>query len=152
MEKIATTRAPPGTTIPHTFRIAPSKKESIKWDNDNFGNGTMIYTDGSGYKNMVGTSAVLYNDGIEIDSLKYQLGTIQDHTVFEGELVGIILGTQLATKHLTLQTSINYSIDNQATMGAMQNKTRQPAQYLIDEIHRGTEELQFSWMTNADKT
>jgi len=38
MEKIATSRAPPGTTIPHTFRIAPSKKESIKWDNNNFGN------------------------------------------------------------------------------------------------------------------
>jgi len=76
MEKIVTTRAPPGTTSPHTFQIVPSKKESIKWDNDHFGNGTMIYTDSSGYKNMVGTSAVLYNNGIKIVSLKYQLRTI----------------------------------------------------------------------------
>jgi len=101
----------------------------------------MIYTDGSGYKSMVGASAVLYNDGIETDSLKYQLGIIRDDTVFEGELVGIILGTHLVTKHPTIRTSINYSTDNQATMGAMQNNSRQPAQYLIDEIHRSTEEL-----------
>jgi len=90
---------------------------------------------------MVGTSAVHYDDGIETDSLKYQLGTTRDHTAFEGELVGIILGTHLATKHPTIWTSINHSIDNQATMGAMQNNSRQPAQYLIDEIHRSTEEL-----------
>jgi len=140
-ETITATRAPPSTSSSHTFRIAASKEEAIKWDTDNFCNGTMMYTDGSCYRNMVGASAVLYFDGIETDSLKYQLGTEREHTVFEGELVGIILGTHLATKHPILRTSINYSIDNQATRRSMQNNSRQPAQYLIDEIHRSTEEL-----------
>jgi len=84
----------------------------------------MIYTDGSGYRSMVGASAVLYDDGIETDSLKYQPGTKQNHTVFKGELVGIILCMHLVTKYPTTQTSINYSIANQATMGAMQNNSR----------------------------
>src|SRR5260221_11358094 len=109
METITATRAPPSTTSPHSYRIAASKEESIEWDNDNFREGTMIYTDGSCYSNMVGASAVLYVNGNKVDSLKYQLGTARSHTVFEGELVGILLGTHLAMKHPTLQTSINYS-------------------------------------------
>jgi ribonuclease HI len=79
----------------------------------------MIYTDGSSYRNGVGAVAVLYVNGNETDSLKFQLGMAHEHTVFEAELVGIILGTHLATKHPTLQSSINYSIDNQATMKLM---------------------------------
>ena len=35
-----------------------------------------------------------------------------------------------------LWMSINYSIDNQATIRSMRNNTKQPAQYLIDEIYR----------------
>jgi hypothetical protein len=59
----------------------------------------MIYTDGSSYRNGVGAVAVLYINGNEMDSLKFQLGTACEHTIFEAELVGIILGTHLATKH-----------------------------------------------------
>ena len=102
----------------------------------------MIYTDGSCYRNMVGASAVPYNNGFEIDSLKFQLSTAGRHTVFEGELIGILLGVHLVTKHHIPQAKVNLSIDNQATIRAMQNNARQPAQYLIDKIHRTTEELQ----------
>ena len=142
METITATRAPLGTTSPHTFQIATSKDKSIKWDTDNFDNRVMIYTDGSCYRNAVGASAVLYVNGIEIDNLKCQLGPAHEHTVFKGELVSIILGTHLATKYPMLHTSINYSIDNQATLKSMQNNSRQPRQYLIDKIHRCTNELQ----------
>ena len=101
----------------------------------------MIYTDGSCYRNMVGASAVLYENGHEIDSLRFQLGFASNHTVFEGELVGIILGVHLATKHQGTQASVNFSVDNQATIKAMQNNARQPAQYLIDEVHHTTSTL-----------
>ena len=142
METITATRAKPGTTSSHKFRRAANKEESIKWDNENFRNGTMIYTDGSCYRNMVGASAVLYEIGQEIGSLKFQLGFASNHTVFEGELVGILLGIHLASKHPGTKASVNFSIDNQATTKAMQNNARQPAQYLIDEIHQTTSVLQ----------
>jgi len=101
----------------------------------------MIYTDGSCYKDKVGASAVLYINGLETVSLKHQLGTKQEHTVFEAELVDILLGIHLAKRHLTAWTPINFSIDNQATIKAMQKNKLQPVQYPIDEIHRSTKHL-----------
>jgi len=142
VETITAMRAQPGSTSPHNYHIANNKKEVIEWDKDNFQNGSMIYTDGSCYRNMVGASAVLYQDGIKTNLLKFQLGTGGKHMVFEGELVGIILGMHLAMKHHIPQARVNFSIDNQATIKAMQNNARQPTQYLINEIHRATEELQ----------
>jgi len=135
---ITATRAQPGSTSPHKFRKAANKEESIKWDNENFSNGTMIYTDSSCCRNMVGASAVRYENGYKIDSLKFQLGFASNHMVFKGELVGILLGIHLASKHQGTQASVNFSINNQATIKAMQNNARQPAQYLIDEIHQTT--------------
>jgi len=88
----------------------------IKWDKENFTNERMIYTDSSCYKDKVGALAVLYINGLETESLKHQLGMKQEHTVFEAELVGILLGTHLAKHHLTARTPINFSIDNQATI------------------------------------
>jgi len=101
----------------------------------------MIYTDSLCYKDKVGVSAVLYINGLETESLKHQLGTKQEHTVFKAELVGILLGTYLAKRHLTAWTPINFSINNQAMIKAMQKNKLQPAQYLIDEIHWSTKYL-----------
>ena len=141
VETITATRPQPGSTSPHNFCMAARKEEAIKWDNKNFHNSIIIYTDGSGYRSMVGASAVLYNNSLEIDLLKFQLGTTGRHSVFEGELIGILLGVHLAMKHHIPQAKVNFSIDNQATIRAMQNNARQPAQYLINKIHQTTEEL-----------
>jgi ribonuclease HI len=138
MEKIHTTRSIPSTHSPHSFRIANNKEEAIEWDREHFKTGTMIYTDGSCYKGMVGALAVIYIDGIKKDELRYQLGEETKHTLFKGELVGIILGTQLAMDNPKLQAPINFNIDNQATLRVMQNNCSQPGQYLIDRIHRFT--------------
>jgi hypothetical protein len=142
VEQIPPTRAHPSTTSPHIFHIADSKEESIAEDSDRFTKGVMIYTDGSCYMSRVGASAVLYIGSVRIDSIRYQLGCARKHTIFEGELVGIILGTHLASTHPTMGLDINFSIDNQAAIKAMQNNSSQPAQYLIDEIHRCTGLLQ----------
>jgi len=141
IETIASTRAPPSPATRHTYRIAETKEGSIEWDNENFNRDTMIYTDGSCYKDRVGASAVLYTNGTKTATLKYQLGTAQEHAIFEAELADIILGTYLASQHLDTRTSINFSIDNQATILSMQKNTRQPAQHMVDEIHRCTNGL-----------
>jgi len=92
---INTTRALPSEATPHNYQITESKDASIKWDKENFTNEMMIYTDSSCYKDKVGALAVLYINRLETESLKHQLGMKQEHTVFEAELVGILLGTYL---------------------------------------------------------
>ncbi|KAF8579719.1 hypothetical protein K439DRAFT_1297116, partial [Ramaria rubella] len=51
-----------------------------------------IYTDDSGYKGHIGTLAVDLNSD---EHLQYHLGKEARHTVFEGELVGVLLTLQL---------------------------------------------------------
>lgn len=116
VEKINPTRLRPGEYPDFTSSIAESKEAAITVNNTEFGNGKMIYTDGSGYKEQVGASAVLFNSGRRIAGLRYRLGPLTEHTVFEGELVGIILGFHLARRINGARTRINFSIDNQATI------------------------------------
>jgi len=54
-----------------------------------------VYTDGSGYEGQVGVVAVLYQDGRIKSKRRMRLGSIQHHTVYEGEGVGMILGLEL---------------------------------------------------------
>ena len=83
---------------------------------------SMIYTDGSCFKGMVGAAAALYANGIKQETLGYQLGTRHLHTVFEGELTGIILGLHLVIN----QPEIHLPSTSAST-------TRQPSgQYRID--------------------
>jgi ribonuclease HI len=98
---------------------------------------------------MIGASAVIYVDGTETDSIRYQLGSAHEHTTLEGELVGIILGIQLANAHPRLRESINLSTDSQASIKALQSNSKQPAQYLLDEIHKSTKTLHSNELERA---
>ena len=136
MEKIPPTRQRPGTTPMFSASIARTKEESIEIDKDMFPRGRMVYTDGSGFKGAIGAAAVLYVNGTKKTQVRYQLGPETKHTVFEGELVAIILGLHLNRNIIGTIDQINLSIDNQATIKTMHTNQLQPAQYLIDEIKR----------------
>jgi hypothetical protein len=81
----------------------------------------MIYTDGSGYRGGIGAATILYSDGTCKAEFKYQLGPAKDHTVFEGELTGIILGLHLVRTTLNKHEPFNTGIDNRATIKSLQN-------------------------------
>ena len=58
-----------------------------------------VYTDGSGYKGMIGASAVMYRHypgrrRIE-KHLQYHLGLDMEYTVCDGEMVGLTLAAHL---------------------------------------------------------
>ena len=61
-----------------------------------FKKGTMIYTDSSGYKDQVAALVILFTNGRRTAELCYRLRPLTEHTVLEGELVGIIMGLHLA--------------------------------------------------------
>ena len=134
VETIKPTRLRPGEQPDFVTSIALSKETAIANDNAEFGRGKRIYTDGSGYKDQVGASAVMFINGRKTAALRYRLGPLTKHTVFEGELVGIILGFHLARSIIGRRTRINFSIDNQATIKTLEGNDPQPAQYLIDRI------------------
>ena len=136
VEKIEPTRSRPGEHPAFKIIIAASKEESINNDKIIFEHGIQIYTDGSSYNGQIGASAILYINSVRRTELRYQLGPDTQHTVFEGELVAIILGLHLARKIEGVRDNINLNIDNQATIKTMRTNRPQPAQYLIDEIKR----------------
>ena len=96
LETVATTGGNPATRHKHPFKveIAKDKKASVTVDVE----GTervRVYLDGSAQEGKVGAAAVLICPGKETHKLHYHLGTLKHHTVFEAELVGMMLGLHL---------------------------------------------------------
>ena len=69
-----------------------------------------------------------------------KLGTQKQHTVYEGEGVGMILSIKLMTKEWAIR-SATLCIDNQATIKATQRIKPHPGHYLTDTFHRDVKAL-----------
>ena len=141
MEKIGTQKYHPGDKTPISTSIAETKELSITWDKEHFDRGLRIYTDRSGQQGTIGATAILFINRIKMSELHYQLGTDKQHTVFEGELVAILLGLHLAREHIETHPNISISIDNQAAIKSLSNNKPQPAQYIIDKVKTTIREL-----------
>ena len=102
-----------------------------------------VYCDGSGFEGGAGAAAVLYKGNREIKSLRLYLGPTTEHTVYESELVGLLLALCLLTK-LTCQLlhTVIIGLDNQAAIRALNNQQSKPASYILDQIHTAAENLQ----------
>ena len=102
-----------------------------------------VYSDGSSFEGGIGASAVLYKSNRAIKSLRYYLGPATEHTVYESELVRLLLSIFLLTG-LTCQllNTVIIGIDNQAAIKALNDQTAKPAHYLVDQIHTAVEHLQ----------
>ena len=61
--------------------------------------GLRVYSDGSELEGGVGAAAVLFNERTrEWTSLRLFLGPAEQHTVYEAETVGAVLGTELVKR------------------------------------------------------
>lgn len=144
MEKIAPTRRPPSYRPIHSTRIDPSKEEAIRHDAEVQDRGIRVYSDGSGYRDGIGAAAVLYDNGRELTSLRYHLGSSREHTVFEGEIVGILLGLQLIAKSCAANNGrleVSISLDNTSPITALNDQKTKPSQYLLDWVHKALNDL-----------
>src|ERR1700679_1692675 len=87
-----------------------------------------IYCDGSGFEGKIGAAAVLYIDQVETKTLKYHLAPITDHTVYEGELVGLSLTFHLLNSlRLPVRSRIVIGSDSQAVIKPLKNQKSHPA-------------------------
>jgi ribonuclease HI len=96
--------------------IANDKEASITADAEGKEK-VKVYSDGSAQEGKVGVAAILIRPGKEMRKLHYHLGTADQHTVFEAELVGLLLGLHLIKTEKT-RTSYTLGADNQAALAA----------------------------------
>jgi ribonuclease HI len=143
IETITPSRRSPGYTPSFKTVIPPSKEDALPLAI--LSNATApirIYSDGSGYEGGIGASALLYIKERLVKVLRVHLGSSLEHTVYEAEGVGLILGLHLLnglTRRLT-QTTI-LGTDSQAIIKALSNQKSHAGQYILDAIHHSAERL-----------
>jgi len=86
MERIQAVRQRPAWKRRFKTTIAESKKEAKEKEENNRVR-IRIYSDESDTNGGVGAAAVLYRNGTQQRTLRYHLGTSEQHTVYEAELV-----------------------------------------------------------------
>jgi ribonuclease HI len=107
-------------------------------------NKTVIFTDGSGINGKVGAAASLWYNGVKKKTLRFHLGNIDEHTIFEAEAVGVILALHLLNGLSRKVDEALIGLDNQAILQALQNQQPKPGHYLLDKILDLTEDFQMS--------
>ena len=119
----------------------PGSKEDSKDRDAEAPEHIKIYTDGSLHDGNVGAAAVLTRNGKTMKSLRYHLGTASEHTVFEAELVGILMGLHLIEKAPKGSNAYAIGADNQAAIKALSSKFNKPGHYLASEAYKTAERI-----------
>ena len=154
--KIDYLRANPHQTPQIPVRIDEDKEDAV-WSFllRPFGS-AQIFTDGSGFGDSIGAAAILRKDNKTTKALQFHLGPATQHTVYEGELVGILLALHMVARNTTLSSIIIYT-DNQAALLALNANNAHPDSYLMDNIlerlsvltdpsQRKPQNIQFQWL------
>ena len=89
---------------------------------------------------------MLFMQDNEPKVVRFHLGTIADHTVYEAELVGLLLALHLLRSERDVTRAI-IRLDNQAVLHALTTRESGPAQSIIDEVI-----LQIELVANAART
>lgn len=143
IEEIPVVRINPATgrdpavniVIPDTkedsIRTEAQSKESVR-----------VYTDGSSHSGVVGASAVLCRPGKPDRTLRAHLGKDEHHTVYEAELVGILLGLHLIkTESKCRKVKCVIGADNQAAVQALHTELTNPGQHIAAECLKTAKQI-----------
>ncbi|KAG1876673.1 hypothetical protein DFJ58DRAFT_721136 [Suillus subalutaceus] len=98
------------------------------------------YSDGSAVDGGVGGAAVLMRGGEAVKEKRFHLGNDQEHTVYEGEIVGMILAVELLREEGGGGT-MALRVDNQAAISATNAFVSKPGHYLMDIFHNDLRKL-----------
>ena len=129
VEVIQTHPTKPSTLPPMLTSIASSKDKSIE-QLETLDCKTQVFTDGSCTDGQVGAAAVLYTDGHQIATLRYHLDPVSEHTVFEAELIGLILAGHLLSESDEVTFPAAILADNQAAIQASKYPKAKSRHYL----------------------
>lgn len=127
--------APPSVSwnVQFTSSIAASHEEVIA-ALPQYAESLCIFTDRSGYEGGIGTSAVATDNKGQEHVRKKHLGSALHHTVFEGEVVGLILALNII-RSIPRTRSVTILADNQVAITAPSKPKCQPGRYLLDTFN-----------------
>lgn len=147
IETIEPVRRSTKWVVPMKIYIAETK-EAAQADEANDSASIKCYSDGSGYKGAIGTSAVMYRGGVRHTgiikrTLMAYLGTEKKQTVYIGKLAG-----QLMDLHL-LQTErsrgglgrVSIYVNNQASLKALRSNKPGSGHHVTDAVHEAYEKV-----------
>ncbi|OJA12581.1 hypothetical protein AZE42_04938, partial [Rhizopogon vesiculosus] len=120
---------------PWNTHITNSKEEAIQ-EHEQLADTIQVYSDGSGYKGQIGAAAILFRAGKAPRTLRYHLGTDEEHTVFEAEEVGLTIAAKLIATEPRLTFPLSILIDDQASIQAGESFYTRPGSYLVDRFRR----------------
>ena len=92
-----------------------------------------VFSNGSGIDNKVRAAAVMYKRGRESKTVRYHIGALMDHTVFEAEAIGLLLVLHLLSFERDAR-KVKIRLDNQAVLSALLIHKPRPAQSIIDHV------------------
>ena len=132
IEPTSPVRSPPAYVLKAKVPKLPVSEEAE--EEEQIGEDVVqVFSDGSGLDGQVGAAAVMYRTGRGPRVLRYHLGPLTDHTVFEAEAVGLLLALHMLKYECDAPRAI-VRLDNQAVLGALHIRKPSPAQAIIDEI------------------
>jgi ribonuclease HI len=129
-----TTRNPAKNKFIPLRIVIPKDKDTSKREDKSAPEKVRIYTDSSAHNGKVGTAAILYQPGKPKCTLHYHLRTVEEHTVYKAELVGLLLGLQLVKTEQAGRTSFTIGADNQVVVKAVLTELTHPGQYLAADF------------------
>jgi ribonuclease HI len=100
-----------------------------------------VFSDGSGHDGNIGAAAVLLREGHEPRILFFNLGSDEDHTVYEAEAVGLTLAAHLLSTERPLTFPASILADNQAVLKFGESTTPKARHYLVEHFRRMMETL-----------
>ncbi|KAG2043295.1 hypothetical protein BDR03DRAFT_812345, partial [Suillus americanus] len=139
MEKITPVRHFPKWSQDVEVSIATGWKDAIE-EEEQANECQRVYSDGSAVDGGVGGAAVLMRGKQMIREKKFYLGTETQHTVYEAEIIGMILAVQLLREEGRKGT-MSLGVDNQAAIIAVGTFHSQPGHYLVDKFHNDLQEF-----------
>jgi ribonuclease HI len=119
----------------------PGSKDNSKEADAQVPEQIKIYSDGSAHNSKVGAAAIMTKNSKTTRILHYHLGSVEEHTVFEAELAGILMGLYMIEMNPKGNVSYAIGVDNQAALKALASKFSKPGQYLAAEALRATARL-----------
>jgi ribonuclease HI len=150
METIDPTRQTqlPADTIYKTH-TAKTKKNPIS-EQRNLKDEIQVFTDGSGYNGGIGAAAILVREGQEPRTLRYHLGTDEEHTVYEAETLGLMLAAQLIATEPNIVYPISILLDNQAAIKCGTSTSKEGSGFLAGHFDKMTRQLAKQQRDNGD--
>jgi ribonuclease HI len=142
IEEIPVVRINPALqhSTPINIVIPESKEESIQVE-AHATETIRVYTDGSSHNGKVGAAALLRRPGKPDRILRAHLGKAEHHTVYEAELVGILLGLHLIKTERNARVKCVIGADNQAAVKALQTDLTSPGQHIAAECLKSAKQI-----------